>query len=128
MAFTMVFTDAVTTNEGQLAYAKEVSGELKIALDVLVPDSETDFDVLVGIDVSQIQGIYIVSDQDITLETNNGTTPDETISLKANVPYKWHGECYDSNLLATDITALYFTNASGEDATVKIRVVSDPTP
>lgn len=93
-----------------------------------VPDAATDQLVNISIDVSAIQMIYILSTQDITLETNNGTTPDNTLALKANEPYIWWTGSLFTNLLTIDITALYLTNASGAAATFDLRCVYDSTP
>jgi len=93
-----------------------------------IPDSSTDKLVVCALDVSQIKAIYILSDQDVTLETNDGTTPDDTIALKAGVPYIWYTNKYDALLLTVDVTALYLTNASGSAATFKLRALQDATP
>ncbi len=95
---------------------------------ITVADSATDFLVTIGIDVSLIKAIIIVSDQDVLMETNSGSTPDDTISLLADNPYIWYTGSYFTNLLATDVTALYFTNSSGAVATVEILVIYDSTP
>jgi len=98
------------------------------SLDVTVPDESSDMLVNFALDVSQIKAIYIVADQDVTLETNDSGSPDDTISLAAGVPYVWTTDSYDSCLLTADITKLYFTNASGSEATVQLEVVHDATP
>ena len=95
---------------------------------VTVPDSSTDLLVNMAIDVSQLQLLYIVSDQDVTLETNDGTTPTDTINLLANKPYIWKVGSYFANLLTADVTAFYFTNSSGAVATVDVEGVEDATP
>ncbi len=92
-----------------------------------VPDSSTDLEVDFVLDVSAISAIWIRSDQNVTLETNNGGSPDDTISLLANKPYVWVSDSYFTNKLTTDITALFFTNASGSAAVVQIGVVYDST-
>jgi len=96
--------------------------------EVAIADSETDFEVALALDVSEIKALYICSTQDVTLETNDGSTPDDTISLKANVPYIWHEDSYHDCLLTTDVTALFITNASGAEATLIIEVAFDSTP
>lgn len=95
---------------------------------VSIPDSSTDLLVNFACDVSQLQLIYMKSDQDITIETNDGTTPDDTINLKAGKPYVWYTGSYFTNLLTTDVTALYVTNSSGSTATLEIDGIEDSTP
>ena len=54
---------------------------------VSIPDSSTDLLVAFTLDVSEVQVLYMLSDYDITIETNNGSTPADTLELKAGVPY-----------------------------------------
>jgi hypothetical protein len=128
MSFAHTHSVSVNTDEGVLTYSKAVTADKKQAVDVPVADSESDYEILIAIDVSTVKSIYIVSDQDVTLETNDGGTPVDTISLKANVPYVWHTDSYDTLQLTTDVTAFYITNASGSTANIKTRVLEDSTP
>ncbi len=112
----------------EVSETQTFSSDSRTERSVSVANSETDYLVAFSLDVSGIQVIIITSDQDITMETNSGGAADETINLLANNPYIWYTGSYYTNLLATDITALYFTNSSGETATVDILVVHDSTP
>lgn len=103
------------------------TGESNI-VDETVADSVTDQEITISIDVSAIQSIYIISDQALTVETNNAGAPVDTITLVANVPYIWHTGSYFTNILDTDVTALFLTNASGSTATFNLRCVYDSTP
>lgn len=103
------------------------TGGQVIRLDESIPDESTDLAVALALDVSQIKGLYIVSDQDLTLETNSGSAADDTIALVAGVPLVWHPGCYMTNPLATDVTALYVTNASGAAARLQAEIIVDPT-
>lgn len=87
---------------------------------VSIDDSTTDQAENVDIDVSAVKWFYAHCDQDITVETNNGTTAVHTLTLKANEPYYWNGDKNDAFAFAdpnTDITVFYLTNASGTNAT-----------
>lgn len=88
----------------------------------------TDADYVIAIDVSALKSIVIWSDRVITLETNDGSSADDTIVLKANVPYIWNTDSYDSCLLTTDVTVIYVTNASGGEAQLLIETIQDATP
>lgn len=105
------------------------TGEVNIVAES-VPDSTTDQLIVISIDISEIASIYIVSTQDMTLETNNATTPIDTIALQANVPYVWNPDLnsYYTNKFTTDVTAIYLTNASGSTATFDLRCIYDSTP
>lgn len=93
-----------------------------------IADGQTNKQLSFTLDVSAVKSFFMVSDQDVTFETNDGSSPDDTIALKAGVPYVWNTDSYDAFLLGTDVTAIFITNASGETATLEIRAVQDPSP
>jgi hypothetical protein len=97
--------------------------------EVDVPDSTTDKQVALAIDVSEVDFLIFVSDQDITLETNSGGSPVDTINMKAHKPYIFLGDDdYNAFLLTTDVTDLYLSNSSGSAAVFKWFIVQDVTP
>lgn len=108
---------------------QDITAEGEQTIEVPVSDSVADKQVDISIDVSEIKSLFLVSDQDVTIETNSDSAPDDTIALKANIPLIWENVSgYYSNPLTTDVTALFITNASGTDATVTLRVLEDVTP
>ena len=128
----MSFTHTIEVNwKGagrEIKTSKNYTGNAQQSIVESVPDSSADFFVAFSLDVSEIKSIFILSSVDMTLETNDGATPIDTINLKAGKPYIWHTDGYFTNLLTTDVTALYLTNASGGVATFELEVVTDPTP
>lgn len=108
---------------------KTYTGTLVSILDAeTVADSQTDQLATITIDVSAVKAFFLTSDQALTVETNDGTTPADTITLVADRPYVWDTDSYDTFQLGTDVTALYFTNSSGSTATVYCYAVIDPSP
>ena len=95
-----------------------ISEAIAIANDVLVA---------LSVDVSQVKAVYILSDQNVTLETNSSGAPTNTLALIANVPYVWYTNKYDVLKFTSDITALYVTNASAAVANLTIEILTDPT-
>jgi hypothetical protein len=93
-----------------------------------VATAETDYEINFDLDVSACKSFYLVSDQAVTFETNSGAAPDNTISLRANEPYLWHTNAYDSFLLTVDVTSVFITNASGATATIYCVALFDVTP
>lgn len=82
------------------------------------------------LDVSQITAVFIVAAAAMTLEWNDAVGTQGELILAANVPIMWSADTDDVHpnpLLATDITALYITNASGAAAQFDLRVIVDPT-
>jgi len=121
-----------TTIEGigaQLSKEVSVSGGLSIDLSEEIAGEVTDSEVVLGIDFSALQFIALESDQDLTLETNSGSAPDDTISLKANNPLIWEADAsYFANPLTADVTSLFVTNAGSTAANLRILALVDPTP
>jgi len=120
--------EQVVINGRTLPASNTLSGEAGTPLEAVISDNSTDKVVSWTLDVSQVAMVYILSDQDITLETNDGSTPDDTLALKAGIPYVWYTDKYDSLIFTADVSILYVTNASGEDATLQIETLYDATP
>lgn len=110
-------------NPGGLTKEAAAVGEF----DETIANAVTDGPILVNIDVSQVKSIVLLSDKNVTLETNNAGTPVDTIVLKANVPYIWHTDSYDTLKLTADVTTIFVTNASGSSARIQGRWLYDPT-
>lgn len=109
---------------------KSLTGDGEAVFEVAIPTASTDTAVSFPIDLSQCAGILFVSDQAVTLETNSGGSPTDTINLAANVPYVWCTGAPFVNKVTADVTAtIYVTNASGSTANIKgYKLVSDSTP
>ena len=103
------------------------TGGQVIRLDEPIPDESTDLPVALALNVTQCKGYYFVADQDLTLETNSGSAPADTVNLLAGKPLVWHPDCYLANKFGTNITALYVTNASGAETRLKAEIIVDPT-
>lgn len=93
-----------------------------------VANATTDGVIAMPLDVSAVKLFWIESDRNVTIETNNGSSPADTLSLIAGEPYVWHSSSLDAFLLGTDVTNIYVTNTSGATATLYAGVVYDATP
>ena len=124
---TFTVNRGITTPSGTIQESTAYTGQSYTEIDEDIAVG-TDVQVTIAIDVSAVKAFYIVSDRAITLETNSGGSPVNTIALLAGIPYFWHTSMYDTFKLTTDVTAMFFTNASGATAAVKVRVLQDPTP
>lgn len=105
-----------------------VEADSRQSFDIAVPGETTDQLVSLTIDVSEVEAIMFLADQDLTIETNSGSAADDTLALKANAAYIWHPDKIDAFQLGTDVTALYVSNAGATAATLKIRALIDATP
>lgn len=128
MAFTNTTLERVTVGNDNLSQSNSISAASRVSLDETIADSTTDGAVGFTLDISAVKSFYMVSDQDILVEPNDGSTPDDPISLVAGIPYVWYTDKYDAFWFGTDITVLYITNASGSAANLKIEALVDPTP
>lgn len=84
-------------------------------------------EIAVAIDVSAVKSFWVKASAALTLESNSSSAADDTIVLKAGIPYRWNSDSYDSFLLGTDVTSLFFTNASATACTVSCGFVYDAT-
>lgn len=105
----------------------DYSGDGALSQNLTIADSVTDQEVAITIDVSQIQSFFMNSTKALTVETNNASTPTDTIVLVADTPYIWRTGDYHTLLLTADVTKLFLTNASGSTATFTLECVYDST-
>jgi hypothetical protein len=75
--------------------------------------------------VANMKGLWLLSNADLTIKTNSTSSPGNTINLKAGQPYIWYAGAYWSNPFTVDITAWYLTNASGQQARLDTRILTD---
>lgn len=128
MAINYSITEQVQGSGITARKTQDKSGAAHVQIVETVATAQTDSEIALTLDVSEIVALYINSTQDVTLETNDGSSPDNTIALTADNPYIWHDESYHDCLLTEDVTALFITNASGATATITVWALYDPTP
>lgn len=114
---------------GGLTLSKTVSqtADAEDNRSVSVPAATTDKLIDFAMTIARLKMIYILADQDMTLETNSGSSPGNTITLKANIPFWWSSTSGESNPFTSNITALYATHAGATDGTLEIRALYDST-
>lgn len=128
MAQSLTLTYGFTGGGGGQPKSVEKTADALAQYDITVAIGATNFQAILGIDVSELEALYVNSTQDLTLKTNSSGSPQETIALKANVPLQWQTGGYFAVPFAGDVTSFFFTNASGVEATVTIRILQDATP
>jgi hypothetical protein len=125
MPFTHVVTRSVAGSSINSSSQIVKTAEAQVSIEEVIPDGSTDLDIDVQIDVSRVASFFLVCDKAVTVETNDGTSPDDTIVLKAGLPYYWHDAAYNAFVLSTDVVSLFVTNASGEDALLRLYVLQN---
>jgi len=63
----------------------------------------------------------------ITVKTNSDSAPQETLTLIAGEPVQWAAANTLACPFSGDITALYATEANGDDAEFELEAIIDPT-
>ncbi len=110
------------------------TNESKLTQSYSVADSQTDEQHAIDLDVSTIKSLYIVSTKAVTLEWNDASGTQGSLSLIADEPVLWwstqvtDGGTTLNPLGTTDITDFYVTNASGASADINIEIVYDASP
>lgn len=101
--------------------------------DFVIPASTTDKSCLAQFPYANIKVISFSATGACTIETNNASSPVDTISLTSTVLAKmWTHDGKAGNLaanpLSANVTGLFITNAGTSEITVKVRVLYDGTP
>lgn len=127
MSFTHTFTETWSGAGRTVQSEKSFTAALQTGLKETIADAATK-EIFISIDFSALVSIYIKSDHDITLKTNSVGTPDDTLVLKADVPYIWNADKIDALKLTVDVVSIHAVNTAGAVATLEIEVLQDPTP
>jgi len=116
--------DGTTVKSSNVTYTQTAGAENNLSESVT---DGTDQLVAFVADVSQMKSFIVWSaGGNMTVETNNGTTPGNTLTLVDGVEQVWiTGMPTAANPLTVDVTALYITNTG--TATLNIRSLIDPT-
>lgn len=125
-------TTQYQTAEGRLVSASDsVSAEGEVAFDGTIAVSGTpnvEVDIAFAV-TGELKSLLLYSVQGMTIKTNSSSAPDDTIVLVAGVPLVWNTNDVAANPLTTDVTKLFFTNASATlTSAVKVRALVDVTP
>lgn len=128
MAFDAVVNMKMSVGTRTVGAIKTFSGNSYSSIDEEVTIGQSPRDIIVAFDVSAVKAFLCQSDQDVTFTTHKTAGVAQVINLKANVPYIWHTDSYDTFKLTDDVIKVVIINGTGVDAQIKIEVVEDPTP
>lgn len=109
-----------------ISKAKDLTDSAELALDLATPAATTDQLTTLAISATKTTALYIVSDVDLVLKTNDATTPQETINLSAGNPLVWDVNSYHPFPFSGDVTAIYTSNASGQQSNLNVRILYHP--
>lgn len=128
----MQFTVSINTGGQTRTYKKTATAAEPVNINagpIVVANGASNQQIsLSGVDISQLKGAFIASDQDVLVEFNSSAGSGGSIALEANVPYTWVVGDVHSLLITSDVTSVFITNASGADATLYFFFLQDATP
>jgi hypothetical protein len=125
MSISVTVRREVATNGLAIVTTKQHESDAQLLIDDTIPAGDTNREILAAIDLSKAKVIAIKSDKNLTLKTNSSSAPANTINLLANVTYLWETGGYFANLLTTNVTKFFVTNANVTDATFAVIVLSE---
>lgn len=98
-----------------------------VTIDESISANQTDLLFAISFDKDRLKMVYLVSTETMTIETNDGTTPGDTITLTADEPLIWwEGAAeYTNPFASADVTAFYLTNTTA--CTLSGFILHDPT-
>lgn len=79
---------------------------------------------------TRLQHLFIMSDQNVTINTNDAASgaPGDTLAVVANYPISYSLSAGQTSPAPTaDVTSLYVLNATSSSATIRIRILKDST-
>lgn len=126
MSVSYIFTNSVRIGNNTISYSVTKTSDGEYVYDGSLAANQTDALVAAAIDVSQIVGLYMYSDADLTIQTNSGSSPADTINLDGGTPLVWIKDQGTTCPLTTDVTALYLTNTTA-CSVIKFRILVDLT-
>jgi hypothetical protein len=96
--------------QGSVSGSSSEVGATGIQIDEDYPASTTDSLLAVAFNYADLQSIVLVSTVDLTIETNSGSSPSNTINLKAGRPFVWRkSDGYFANPFTANVTAFFIT-------------------
>jgi hypothetical protein len=116
MSVNLVYNWSASINEdgaAPLNGAWSDVGSFGAPLSIAVAAGQTDFDVPISFNGANLQAMFLVSNQPVSIKVNSTGSPFSTIALKANVPFTWSKTAsYYSNPLNVAVTHFYVTTTA----------------
>lgn len=122
------FTYNWSRNGESISNVVSVTTDGEYNFDVSLTSEQADKQVLIVLDQSALASICISTTVDVTIETNNSATPDDTLGVNAGEPLIWTNVSGLTCPITQDVTTVYVTNEEATAGTVKFRFLQDATP
>lgn len=106
---------------------QEITGDQETAGSVAVSANQTNKEIDWAFTLANAKAYAICADQDCTVKTNSSSSPQETLTLKANQALVWRlNDPTTMHFLSNDLTQIFVTNTTA--LTIKFGHVVDVTP
>ena len=129
MTHKIIIESRLSNDSSPAAKTVTLEGSSEINIEETVPADSTDLQINAAIDYSALKSLYIcATGGDLTLETNSGDTPDDTLTLSDGVPLVWYTGCGHANPFSADVAKFYATEGASVEVTLAIRALMDATP
>lgn len=125
-----ITVQATMANGTVVGTAETVTSGSNPFVSELIPANQTDLAVAFAFTNSKLKSFVAHSDVAMVIETNDGSSPQETIHLVAGKTYEWSltGSYMGSSAASPfggDVTGLYVTNTT--TGTLTVSAIVDPT-
>ena len=122
MSITYTLTEKAASGAGGSVSAQHTEvGASEYTADQTFPAASSDATLTAAFNYANVQAVYILADQNCTLETNSGSSPDNTFSLIAGRPLVWSRSAgYTSNPFTANVTGLFVTCTPATRLQIKI--------
>lgn len=125
MSITHTFTMGHAGGSVSLSDSVSVTGTVGVEVNVALAPSTTNQLVPVSYVTANVKGVYVKSDQDVTIKVDSTGAPEQTVLIKAGVPYVWYAGSPGALLFATDCgTGWYLSNATASEANFYARILN----
>jgi len=123
--FTHIITNSYSDDAGPVISAPlKHTGQVEAGYDGTIAANATDALIDIAFPLTGLQSVCLWSDTNLTVKTNNATTPGQTLSLLAGVAVQWGAGSGATNPITAAVTSLYVTNATAAAAKFKVRALS----
>jgi hypothetical protein len=121
MAIAQTITLKSTTGGETLSGAVTLTDGARTSIsEVLSGGNES---IALEIDVSALKSIFVLSNEDVSVQFEG---PDLNFELVAGKPFVWYVGCYHSNPFSEDVASLSVSSSGG--ALLQVEMITDPTP
>lgn len=140
MAHSIETSRSIAIDGTTLSGNATISNSARISISEAIANDAADAEIAVGFDVGDCTLFYAECDIAVTIEVNDGTTAEATLTLAANTPYLWDSsqgapfsfgtDVLEGTLTSDELTNIFVTGPDdgGDAGTLRIEALYDSSP